>query len=63
MILEKLFFEDRLKSSLIKINPDIPTKTVNNATSQIVNSNTPGLLQSNREMHKLDDKRIKSTFY
>ena len=58
----KVILEDRLKSSLIRINPDIPTETVNNATSEILNLNIPGLMQSNREMHKLMTKGLKVTF-
>ena len=44
----KVILEDRLKSSLIRINPDIPIETINNATFEILNPNIPGLLQSNR---------------
>ena len=58
----KVILEDRLKSSLIRINPDIPVETINNATSEIVNLNIPGLMQSNREMHKLMIKGLKVTF-
>ena len=59
---KKVILEDRLRSSLIRINPDIPTKTISNATSEILNLNIPGLLQSNREMHKLMTKGLKVTF-
>ena len=58
----KVILEDRLKSSLTRINPDIPIETINNASSEILNPNTPGLLQSNREMHKLMTKGLKVTF-
>ena len=58
----KVILEDRLKSSLIRINPDIPVETINNATSEILNLNIPGLMQSNREMHKLMTKGLKVTF-
>jgi type I restriction enzyme R subunit len=58
----KVILEDRLKSSLIRINPDIPIETINNATSEILNLNIPGLMQSNREMHKLMTKGLKVTF-
>jgi type I restriction enzyme, R subunit len=58
----KVILEDRLKSSLIRINPDIPPETISNATSEILNLNIPGLLQSNREMHKLMTKGLKVTF-
>ena len=58
----KVILEDRLKSSLTRINPDIPIETINNSTSEILNLNIPGLLQSNREMHKLMTKGLKVTF-
>ena len=59
---KKVILEDRLKSSLTRINPDIPIETINNASSEILNLNIPGLLQSNREMHKLMTKGLKVTF-
>ena len=62
MILEKLFLEDRLRSALIKINPDIPNQTINNSIPQILNPNIPGLLNCNREMHKWMTKGLKVTF-
>ena len=58
----KVILEDRLKSSLTRINPDIPIETINNASSEILNPNIPGLMQSNREMHKLMTKGLKVTF-
>ena len=58
----KVILEDRLKSSLTRINPDIPIQTINNATSEILNLNIPGLMQSNREMHKLMTKGLKVIF-
>ena len=58
----KVILEDRLKSSLIRINPDIQTETISNATSEILNLNIPGLLKSNREMHKLMTKGLKVKF-
>ena len=58
----KVILEERLKSSLTRINPDIPIETINNASSEILNPKIPGLLQSNREMHKLMTKGLKVTF-
>jgi type I restriction enzyme R subunit len=58
----KVILEDRLKSSLTRINPDIPIETINNASSEILNPNIPGFMQSNREMHKLMTKGLKVTF-
>ena len=39
----KVILEVRLKSSLIRINPDIPTESISNATPEILNPNIPGL--------------------
>ena len=55
----KVILEDRLKSSLTKINSGTPIETINNATYEILNPNIPGLLQSNRQMHKLMTKGLK----
>ena len=58
----QVFLEERLKSALIKINPDIPNQTINNSIPQILNPNIPGLLNCNREMHKWITKGLKVTF-
>ena len=58
----QVILEDRLKSALIRINPDIPHKTIQNAIPQILNPNIPGLLNCNREMHKWITKGLKVTF-
>ena len=58
----KVILEDRLRSALIKINPDIPNQTINNSIPQILNPNIPGLLNCNREMHKWITKGLKVTF-
>ena len=42
---------DRLRSSLIKLNPNVPINTINNAITQITNPNTPGLISSNRQFN------------
>ena len=54
--------EERLKSAVVRINPDIPSQTINNSISQILNPNIPGLLNCNREMHKWMMKGLKLTF-
>ena len=58
----KVILEDRLISALIKINSDIPSQTINNSISQILNPNIPSLLNFNREMHKWMTKGLKVTF-
>tara|TARA_B100000427_G_scaffold329223_1_gene344556 strand:- start:1868 stop:4966 length:3099 start_codon:yes stop_codon:yes gene_type:complete len=58
----QVILEERLKSALIRINPDIPNQTIQNSIPQILNSNIPGLLNCNREMHKWITKGLKVTF-
>ena len=55
----KVILEDRLRSALIKINPNIPSQTINNSISQILNPNISSLLSCNREMHKWITKGLK----
>ena len=58
----QVIIEERLKSALIRINPDIPNQTIQNSIPQILNPNIPGLLNCNREMHKWITKGLKVTF-
>ena len=58
----KVILEERLKSALIRINPDIPNQTIQNSISQILSPNIPGLLNCNREVHKWITKGLKVTF-
>ena len=58
----QVILEERLKSALIRINPDIPNQTIQNSIPQILNPNIPGLLNCNREMHKWITKGLKVTF-
>ncbi len=58
----EVILEERLKSALIRINPDIPNRTIQNSIPQILNSNIPSLLNCNREMHKWITKGLKVTF-
>ena len=58
----QVVLEDRLRSVLIRINPDIPNQTIQNSIPQILNPNIPGLLNCNREMHKWITKGLKVTF-
>ena len=58
----QVILEERLRSALIRINPDIPNQTIQNSIPQILNPNIPGLLNCNREMHKWMTKGLKVTF-
>ncbi|MDC1241255.1 type I restriction endonuclease subunit R [Gammaproteobacteria bacterium] len=58
----QVILEDRLRSALIRINPDIPNQTIQNSIPQILNPNIPSLLNCNREMHKLITKGLKVAF-
>ncbi len=58
----KVILENRLRSALVKINPDIPFQTISNSINQIINPNTPSLLICNREIHKWMTKGLKVTY-
>ena len=49
--LRQVFLIGRLKSALIKLNPEVPSKTIDAAVLQITNPNIPGLIASNRQFH------------
>ena len=50
--LRQVFLIGRLRSALIKLNPEVPAKTIDAAVLQITNPNIPGLVASNRQFHK-----------
>ncbi len=50
--LRQVFLIGRLRSALIKLNPEVPAKTIDAAVLQITNTNIPGLVASNRQFHK-----------
>ena len=52
----------RLKSALVKINPEIPSQKIENSITQIANPNIPYLLNCNREIHSWLTKGIKITY-
>ena len=58
----QVILEERLKSALIKINPDIPSQKINNSITQILNPNIPDLLNCNRELHSWLTKGLKITY-
>ncbi len=43
---------ERLRTALKKLNPEVPSATIESAVLQLTNPNTPGLLPSNRQFHK-----------
>ena len=59
---KQVILEERLKNSLVKINSDIPYQTIDESIPQILSPNIPGLINCNREMHKLMTKGLKVTF-
>ena len=58
----KVIFQERLRSALLKINSDIPEKTISNSISQILNPNIPDLINCNREIHSWLTKGLKITY-
>ena len=50
--LRQVFLIGRLRSVLIRLNPEVPAKTIDAAVLQITNPNIPGLVASNRQFHK-----------
>ena len=42
--LRQVFLIDRLKSALIRLNPEVPSKTIDAAVLKITNPNIPGLV-------------------
>ena len=42
----------RLRSALQRLNPEVPTSTIESAVLQLANPNVPGLLASNRQFHR-----------
>ena len=42
----KVILEDRLRSALIRNNPEVPIRTIESAVLQLSNPNIPGLLAS-----------------
>jgi type I restriction enzyme R subunit len=58
----KVTLEERLSSSLKRINPEIPHKTIINSITQILNPNIPELFNCNREIHNWITKGLKVTY-
>ncbi len=52
----------RLRSSLQKLNPKVPSATIDSAISQLTNPNIPGLLASNRQIHRLMTQGVPVTY-
>ena len=58
----QVILEGRLKSALIKINPEIPSQKINHSIVQILNPNIPDLHICNREIHSWLTKGLKITY-
>ncbi|MFL2525836.1 MAG: type I restriction endonuclease subunit R [Pelagibacteraceae bacterium] len=58
---KKVILEKRLKISLKKINSEFSDKIINNSINQILNPNTPGLINCNRVYHSWITRGIKIT--
>ena len=54
--------KERLKTTLKKINTDIPDKTIYNSFTQLLNPNIPELVNCNREIHNWITKGLKVTY-
>ena len=59
---KQVILEERLRSALIKINHDIPSKKIDNSITQIINPNIPDLFNCNREIHSWLTKGLKITY-
>ena len=58
----QVILEDRLKSALIKINPNTPSQKINHSIVQILNPNIPDLYNCNREINSWLVKGLKITY-
>ena len=54
---------DRLRTALIRINPDMPASAINTALSQVTNPNIPSLMSCNRQVHQWLTKGIQVTYH
>jgi len=59
---EKVILEERLYTSLKKINPKIPKKVIENSIKEINDLNVLGLFNTNKEFHKILTKGLLVTF-
>lgn len=59
---KQTILENRLKFSLIKINPNIPQKKIDSSVIQILNPSITDLFNCNREMHSWLVKGLKITY-
>ena len=48
----KVILIERLRTALKKLNPEVPSATIESAVLQLTNRNIPGLLSSNRQFHQ-----------
>ncbi len=50
--LRQVYLIDRLRTALIRLNPEVPNKTIESAILQITNPSIPGLVSCNRQLHQ-----------
>ena len=50
--LRQVYLIDRLRTALIRLNPEVPNKTIESAILQITNPSIPGLVSCNRQIHQ-----------
>ncbi len=59
---ENVILIDRLKNSLARINPNIPSEILEDAIRQIQRLNSPELIANNEEFHRMLTEGIKVTY-
>ena len=57
-----VILKGRLSSALQRLNPDLPQASIDHALTELLNPNTPGLLNCNRLFHSWLTKGIKVEF-
>src|SRR6187402_517876 len=50
---KQVFLEERLRSSLHRLNPDLPSAAIEDAVGVVMNASTPGLYAGNHELHRM----------
>ena len=60
--LRQVILTERLRSALKKLNPEVPSATIESALLQLTNSNISGLLSSNRQFHQWIVTGLPSTY-
>lgn len=50
---DEIILKDRLKTSLQRINPDIPLRYIDKAISKLITTDSPDLIESNKMFHEM----------